>query len=162
MYLRRANIPKWDRDVDMADKLTQAERSALMGKVRSTGNRSTEGRVEAALNNAGIEGWEKHPPIEGKPDFFFPIQSVLLFVDGCYWHGCPLHVRYPADNADYWRKKILRNQQRDTHVRRKLRQQGYHVMRVWEHELKNDRWLTRLHKLLVRIRKYQEQQLGDE
>lgn len=133
------------------DTLSPAERSALMAKVRATGNAATEGRVEAALRGTGIEGWEKHPVLPGKPDFYFPAQRLLVFVDGCYWHGCPLHVRYPQTNADYWHVKIERNRRRDNRYRRQLRERGYHVMRVWEHDLKQGTWLKRLRAMLRRI-----------
>lgn len=135
----------------MADKLSTVARSALMAKVRATGNRSTEGRVEAALSEAGITGWEKHPPLLGKPDFYFPGTRLVMFVDGCYWHGCPHHVRFPQAQADYWRDKIDRNRRRDNRLRRRLRQQGYHVMRVWEHDLKQDIWIKRLRAFLRTI-----------
>lgn len=137
-------------DMFSIDPLSPAERSALMRKVKGTGNRTTEACVEAALLAAGIGGWEKHPALPGKPDFFFPAQRLLLFVDGCYWHGCPRHVRYPQARADYWRAKIDRNRRRDNRVRRALRAQGYHVMRVWEHDLKADVWLKRLQAMLRR------------
>lgn len=135
----------------MTDKLSKAERSAIMAKVKSTGNRSTEAVVEAALIEAGIEGWEKQPPLLGKPDFYFPAHRLVVFVDGCYWHGCPKHVRMPASNVAYWNSKIDRNCRRDNRYRRKLRQQGYHVMRVWEHDLKRDTWLKRLKSMLRRL-----------
>jgi len=134
----------------MVDRLSKAERSALMAKVKSTGNRSTELRVEAALTAAGIDGWEKHPPLLGKPDFYFPAARLVLFVDGCYWHGCPRHVRFPKAQADYWRAKIDRNRRRDNRIHRALRKQGYHVMRVWEHDLSRDSWVKRLAALLRR------------
>ncbi len=134
----------------MVDPLSPEARSALMGKVRSTGNRSTEGRVEAALTAAGVAGWEKHPDLPGKPDFHFSAHTLVLFVDGCQWHACPRRVRYPQANADYWRAKIDRNRRRDNRTRRHLRQQGYHVMRVWEHDLKGVTWLKRLRAMLRR------------
>lgn len=142
----------------MTDRLTAVERSALMAKVRSVGNRSTEGRVEAALRAAGVDGWEKHAPLPGKPDFYFPRYKLVVFVDGCQWHACPQHVRYPQANAEYWRTKLDRNRKRDNQLRRQLRAEGYHVMRVWEHDLKRDAWLKRLRAMLRRI----DAALGDE
>ncbi len=135
----------------MTDTFTTAERSAIMARVQSTGNRSTEVRVEKALNEAGIAGWEKHPAILGRPDFYFPDLRLVVFVDGCYWHACPRHVRFPKAQADYWRSKIDRNRRRDNRIRRKLRQNGYHVMRVWEHDLKYDAWLKRLLSMQRRL-----------
>ncbi len=135
----------------MIDSLTKAQRSELMAKVRATGNRSTEGRAEAALLSAGIENWEKHPSILGKPDFYFRELKLALFIDGCQWHACPLHVRYPKTNSEYWSTKLGRNRRRDNRVRRRLRQQGQHVMSVWEHDLRSDLWLKRLRSMLRRL-----------
>ena len=135
----------------IVDPLTPEQRSALMRKVKGTGNRTTEARVEAALLAAGVTGWEKHPALPGKPDFYFPAERLLVFVDGCYWHGCPQHVRYPQASADYWRAKIDRTRRRDNRVRRQLRAQGYHVMRVWEHDLGRETWLKRLLALRRRV-----------
>lgn len=137
----------------MVDPLNPAERAARMAKVRGSGNQSTEGRVEIALTQAGIVGWEKHPRnVPGKPDFFFPHQRLALFVDGCFWHACPIcNRRTPTARSDFWRTKIDENRRRDNRNRRQLRQRGYHVMRVWEHDLKKDTWLKRLRSTIRRI-----------
>lgn len=119
-----------------------------MAKVKGSGNKSTETKVEIALREAGIECWVKQPDLLGKPDFYFPNQKLAVFVDGCYWHGCPKHRRYPKKNADYWLGKIDGNRRRDNRVRRRLRKDGYHVMRIWEHDLKKTTWLKRLISML--------------
>lgn len=146
-----ARKPVTPHDPETRDKLSQAERSALMAKVRSTGNRSTEVRVEMALIDAGLTGWEKHPQLPGKPDFYFPGQALVVFVDGCFWHGCPRHVRFPQARAEYWQSKIERTRRRDNRLRRQLRRSGFHVMRVWEHDLEGGAWLKRLRSMLRRI-----------
>ncbi|MEI2618595.1 MAG: DNA mismatch endonuclease Vsr [Thermomicrobiales bacterium] len=135
----------------MVDPLTPADRSTLMAKVKSTGNRSTEMKAIAALDSADIGGWERHAHLPGKPDFYFPRDRLVVFIDGCFWHGCPQHVRYPQAHADYWREKIDRNRRRDNRVRRQLRADGFHVMRVWEHDLRSDTWVKRLLAMLRRI-----------
>ncbi len=136
------------------DPLNKAERSAQMARVRGKGNRSTEKKVEFALIEAGVGGWEKHPKgMVGKPDFFFPKHQLAVFVDGCFWHGCPVcKRRVPHSRANFWRNKIDETRRRDNRQRRKLRQQGYHVMRVWEHDLKRNTWLKRLRAMLERTR----------
>ena len=138
----------------MPDKLSAFERSTLMAKVRGKGNRSTEGRVEQALVHHGISGWIKHPSdVDGKPDFFFPSSRLAIFVDGSFWHSCPKCARrMPTARRDFWRAKISGNSKRDNRVRRKLRASGYHVMRVWEHELKTETWLKRLKTLRRRTK----------
>jgi len=72
-----------------------------------------------------------------KPDFVFSKQKVALFVDGCFWHGCPKHANMPRNNRDFWAKKLQGNKDRDKLVNRELRKLGWTVVRVWEHELKN-------------------------
>lgn len=134
----------------MADNITPKERSAQMAKVRSTGNRSTEMKVAAALKQAGIRGWEKHPEsIAGRPDFYFPKARLAVFVDGCFWHACPKCARrLPSSNAEYWNHKIDFNRRRDNRTRRQLRALGFHVVRIWEHDLRRKAWLWRLARVV--------------
>jgi DNA mismatch endonuclease (patch repair protein) len=133
----------------MADSISPKERSALMAKVRSTGNLSTEGKVEAALKKACIKGWKKHPKdIPGHPDFYFPKAKLVVFVDGCFWHACPRCGRLPSSNAEYWTPKIDSNRRRDNRTRRQLQARGFHVMRIWEHEVKCASWLQRLERMV--------------
>jgi DNA mismatch endonuclease (patch repair protein) len=56
-------------------------------------------------------------------------------VDGCFWHGCPKHASQPATNRAFWKKKLLRNKDRDRLVTRTLKKRGWHVIRIWQHEL---------------------------
>jgi len=138
------------------DPMRKARRSAQMGKVRSQGNQSTERQAELTLIDAGIQGWEKHPhKIPGQPDFFFPDYKLALFVDGCFWHACPICKRR-TPKTDFWRNKLEENCKRDNWVHRKLREEGYHVIRVWEHELKKDLWLKRLRAMIRRIERAME------
>jgi DNA mismatch endonuclease, patch repair protein len=122
-----------------------------MARVRSSGNRSTEVRVEDALGQSGITGWTKQTKdIEGKPDFYFPGTRLAVFVDGCFWHGCPTCCRMPKSRQEYWTPKIQGNVRRDRAVRRRLRSRGIHVMRVWEHDLRRGTWLRRLQRMIAR------------
>jgi len=70
-----------------------------------------------------------------KPDFIFRKLKLAVFVDGCFWHGCPKHFNQPANNREFWRRKLLSNKTRDALVTRTLRREGWRVLRVWEHEL---------------------------
>jgi DNA mismatch endonuclease (patch repair protein) len=111
--------------------------SGRMRAIKDRGNKSTEARIRAKLVRAGIRGWRMHPEgLPGKPDILFPRQRVVVFVDGCYWHGCPCCVRPRKVNSGYWTAKIEGNRRRDANNTRKLEEQGYRVVRVWEHELK--------------------------
>jgi DNA mismatch endonuclease (patch repair protein) len=67
-------------------------------------------------------------------DIAFPGQRVAVFIDGCFWHGCPQHHRLPKTHTDYWRDKIVRNTARDSRAGQTLEQAGWTVLRFWEHE----------------------------
>ncbi|MFY1677930.1 very short patch repair endonuclease [Streptomyces sp. WMMC905] len=69
-----------------------------------------------------------------KADLVFPGDRVAVFVDGCFWHGCPDHCRPAVRNADFWREKIDGNRARDAETNQKLLAAGWRVIRVWEHE----------------------------
>lgn len=118
------------------DKVATETRSRIMRAVRSRDNRSTERRLRASMVGAGIAGWTlgaKHLP--GRPDFAFLEAQVALFVDGCFWHGCPSCYRRPASSQEYWDSKVRKNAERDQRNIRALQQVGWIVLRVWEHEL---------------------------
>ncbi len=116
----------------MADVFTPEKRSSVMALIRSRGNRATELRLIALMRENRITGWRRHPSVFGKPDFVFHREKVAVFVDGCFWHGCPRHATKPADRAEWWAAKLARNGQRDREVTRTLRTAGWRVLRVWE------------------------------
>ena len=128
----------------MADVFTAAKRSEVMSLIRGSGNRSTELRAIALFRQGKIHGWRRGQPLPGKPDFTFLSHRLAVFIDGCFWHGCPRHFRAPASNADFWSAKISRNRQRDREVGRALRARGWKVIRVWEHEMRSERSRARL------------------
>jgi DNA mismatch endonuclease, patch repair protein len=123
----------------MADVFSKRKRSEVMAAIRSKGNRDTEMVLADIFRKNGLTGWRRHWPIPGKPDFAFPSNRVAIFVDGCFWHGCPQHGRKPSSNQIYWFAKLERNQNRDRIVARTLRQKKWKVLRIWEHELKNEK-----------------------
>lgn len=118
------------------DTLCREARSRNMAAIRSRGNRSTERALRARLIQAGIRGWRVcAQDIEGCPDFVFDAHRFTIFVDGCFWHGCPKCHRPPSSNTDYWTAKLARNRKRDRRVTETLRTSGWRVLRIWEHEL---------------------------
>lgn len=109
----------------------------LMQGVSGKGNRTTEARLRAGLARAGVRGWKiNYRPVTGTPDFFFPQEQVSVFVDGCFWHGCPTCGHIPKKRSSFWTAKIDRNRQRDDERSALLRKQGIRVLRFWEHDLK--------------------------
>jgi DNA mismatch endonuclease, patch repair protein len=117
----------------------RADRSAAMAAVKGRNNRSTEWRLRGALVAAGISGWYvRRRDVVGAPDFVFVDARLVIFVDGCYWHGCPRCGHYPATRASFWRAKLDGNRRRDRRNNRRLRRAGFAVLRYWEHELRED------------------------
>jgi DNA mismatch endonuclease, patch repair protein len=108
-------------------------RSALMSRIRSSRNATTEIRLLALLRAKRLNGWRRNYPLVGKPDFVFPAAKLAVFVDGCFWHGhgCGRNLT-PVRNASAWSDKITRNQRRDRRINRKLRSLGWSVVRIWE------------------------------
>ena len=117
--------------------MTREQRSRNMSAIRSQGNLTTEKRLASALRRHRITGWRRQLPLPGKPDFVFPKERVAVFVDGCFWHGCPKCHRLPDDNRSYWEEKVQKNRARDRRVARELRGCGWRVIRLWEHSLKS-------------------------
>jgi DNA mismatch endonuclease (patch repair protein) len=99
------------------------------------GNKDTELRLIALFRAHGISGWRRNHQLGGKPDFVFRKERLVVFVDGCFWHGCPAHATWPKQNAEFWRTKILGNRRRDLAVNRLLKKAGWRVVRIWEHAL---------------------------
>lgn len=119
------------------DRITPQARSSNMARIRSRGNYTTELRLKACLIRRGVVGWKVQPSeVFGQPDFVFPSLSLAVFVDGCFWHGCPRCGHLPKSNAGYWREKLKRNRRRDRRVTARLRKLGWLVLRVWEHEVR--------------------------
>lgn len=119
----------------MADIFTVEKRSLVMAAIRGRGNRTTEVRLASLLRRHRITGWRRHYALPGRPDFVFLRLRVAVFVDGCFWHGCPRHFKRPSSRQDFWDAKIAGNRARDHAVNRTLRRRGWMVIRIWEHAL---------------------------
>jgi DNA mismatch endonuclease (patch repair protein) len=145
----------------MPDVFTKAKRSEVMSRIRGRGNKDTELALAKLLRSHGITGWRRNQLVLGKPDFVFPHECVAVFVDGCFWHGCPKHSnpkkwvkknsmrssgvsRRGAESQRtgpsttlrtgkiFWREKMAANITRDWFVSRTLRRQGWRVVRIYE------------------------------
>lgn len=104
-----------------------------------TGRRDTapEVALRAELHRRGLRFRIDLPVIPGlrrRPDIVFTRARVAVFVDGCFWHGCPDHGTWPKNNAAFWREKIETNRQRDGDTDARFRAAGWMAERVWEHE----------------------------
>ena len=147
----------------MADIFTPRKRSAVMSALRSHGNAATALRLIALFRVHGITGWRRGASLQWKgeglklkafrvkPDFVFRPHRRAVFVDGCFWPGCPLHATQPKTNAAFWRKKIATNRTRDRLVTRSLRRLGWRVLRILEHELKRENTVRLVRRRLLHL-----------
>lgn len=99
-------------------------------------NTSPELKLRKMLWEAGIRGYRVHYKLPGKPDIVFTRKKTAVFVDGCFWHKCPVCFRPPATNAEFWNEKLQKNVERDQRVNRELEELGWTVLRFWEHEIR--------------------------
>ena len=114
------------------------KRSRIMRAIPSGGNRSTEVRFRLGMVRRGIRGWKLRPEgLVGNPDFYFPGIRLAVFVDGCFWHGCPLCGHIPKKNTSFWETKIHLNKLRDREKTHALRLRKIVVLRFWEHEVES-------------------------
>jgi DNA mismatch endonuclease (patch repair protein) len=147
----------------MVDTVSRKVRSQIMSRIRGTGNERTEKAVASMLRQAGIKGWRRHiairlPPTRAamsvasdgtkfkpsvRPDFVFPKQKVALFIDGCFWHGCPWCYTAPKSARAFWKRKVVTNRERDRYQTVALKMSGWTVVRMWEHQVPGRRDIRR-------------------
>lgn len=120
----------------MADVFNQQQRSQIMQKVKSHGNKSTEMCLISVFEENGITGWRRNYSVKGHPDFVFLQKRIAIFVDGCFWHGHDCRNTRPAANKEYWDKKRERNIRHDQEITALFESRGWTVIRIWECELK--------------------------
>lgn len=144
---RAANLAEgwnlaWRKGLLTEEPLTEgswASSAAVRASMRGNRNRDTkpELRLRSLLHKRGLRYRVASRPLPGlrrTADVVFPRLKVAVFVDGCYWHGCPEHLRASTKNAEFWRAKIEGNRARDAETDRLLGEAGWTVIRVWEHE----------------------------
>jgi DNA mismatch endonuclease (patch repair protein) len=106
--------------------------SRIQGK-----NTKPEVLLRKALWTSGLR-YRLRAKLPGRPDIAFTKVKVAVFIDGCFWHRCPIHGVMPKSNADFWKTKLNGNVKRDRKNEAKLRQQGWHVLRFWEHQVEEE------------------------
>jgi len=118
------------------DTVSKKQRSYIMSQIRGT---KTKPELIVKRN---IDGRKlRYPPkgIPERPDFANKTKKVAVFIDGCFWHKCPRCYKPPKSNKKYWKAKIERNTKRDRHVNRKMKKDGWTVIRFWEHQVKENK-----------------------
>ena len=119
------------------DKITKEQRSKIMSKIRNKWT-SPEKLLHNKLKGLKIKH-KMHPAIYGKPDILLNSSKTVIFIDGCFWHGChTCNNKKPSTNKKFWINKIKKNIKRDAHVIRRLKKDGFKIIRIWEHDIKNN------------------------
>lgn len=112
---------------------TTPDVSARMKRVR-TSRTSAEREVEKVLRRVGLRYKRNTKSLPGTPDFLIKEENLAVFVDGCFWHGCPRCFSGTKRNRKWWNEKILANKRRNKRVDARLRKLGYRVIHIWEHD----------------------------
>jgi DNA mismatch endonuclease (patch repair protein) len=136
----------------MADMFDQQKRSEIMSKVHST-DTTPEICVRKLLHSMGYRFRLQRRDLPGNPDIVLPKYRTVIFVHGCFWHGCPTcrHAKIrPQSNSEYWEKKLNRTLERDKQNQLLLKQFGWRVLVIWECETRK----KRLEELSQKIRSF--------
>jgi DNA mismatch endonuclease (patch repair protein) len=118
----------------MSDIWSQSKRSQVMSKIRGSDTRP-EILLRKALFRLGYRFRANSSALPGRPDIVFVKRRIAVFVQGCFWHGCPIHYSAPEQNAEFWKRKLQMNRSRDERSFRALRASGWKVVLVWEHDV---------------------------
>jgi len=121
----------------MTDVLNKSQRSYNMSQIKSK-NTTPEIKLRKALFQNGIRGYKIHYNLYGKPDIVFTKYKLVIFIDGCFWHKCPKCFIKPETRTDFWMKKIESNKNRDKIINKKLSDEGWIVLRFWEHQIEKE------------------------
>lgn len=117
------------------DTVSKEVRSRIMSKIRGK-NTSPEKHLRKLLRNAKIPYRTGYKIGRYRPDAVIFTKRIAIYLDGCFWHGCPRCFRAPQSNVTYWGPKIKLNKARDKKANKLLKEKGWTVVRIWEHELK--------------------------
>ena len=115
-----------------------------MSAIRSKGNETTEVAAMRLFRKYKIIGWRRNQALLGKPDFVFPKGKLVVFVDGCFWHGHTCLKPRDSLKRGFWKEKIERNIERGKLVNKILRKDGWKVIRIWECEIEKKKYNKKL------------------
>lgn len=124
----------------MVDFVTKEKRSKIMSAIRSKGNQTTEVATIRLFKEYKIIGWRRNQALLGKPDFVFAKSRLVVFVDGCFWHGHSCLKPRDSLKKGFWKEKVERNIERGKLVNKMLRKDGWKVVRIWECEIEKKKY----------------------
>lgn len=120
----------------MTDRITKEQRSQVMKSIKAQS--LLENEVSKALWHKGVRFRKNVRSLFGNPDISIKKYKIVIFIDSCFWHACPIHGNIPKSNTDFWKDKLERNKERDLKVNAYYMDKAWTVIRLWEHELKED------------------------
>ena len=119
------------------DKHSKEQRHKNMQAIKAQ-NTKLENLVANFLWQKGYRFRKNVKDLEGKPDIAIKKYKLVIFIDSCFWHKCPLHYKAPMTNFEFWENKISKNQQRDNYITEYYLMKKWNILRIWEHELRED------------------------
>lgn len=117
----------------MTDTFSLSQRSMLMARIHSKWT-SPEKLIHNRLKGLKVRH-KMHPPLPGNPDVLMKDSRTVVFIHGCFWHKCPVCYSPPKSNVQYWSAKVERNVERDKAAKFHLRENGWRVVVLWEHDV---------------------------
>lgn len=120
----------------MVDTLSKEQRRKNMQAIRSQSK--LENQVSREIWKRGLRFRKNDKSLFGKPDISIKKYKIVIFIDSCFWHSCPIHGNMPKTNVEYWEKKLNKNIRRDLEVNQYYKEKGWNVLRIWEHNIKKD------------------------
>lgn len=120
----------------MADIMSKEQRSRTMSAIRAQSK--LENLFTKELWKRGLRFRKNVRKLRGTPDIVIQKYKIVIFIDSCFWHGCPIHFKRPKSNQEFWDKKISRNRERDKEVDEYYIEKGWNLKRIWEHEIRGN------------------------
>lgn len=120
----------------MTDRISKERRSKIMRSIRAQSK--LENTVSRAHWRKGLRFRKNDRSLYGTPDISIKKYKLVIFIDSCFWHRCPIHGTMPKTNTEFWENKLKRNVEHDQEVTAHYEEQGWTILRIWEHELKAD------------------------
>ena len=130
----------------MADRISREQRSRNMSRIRSR-DTSPELKMRKGLYRSGLRFRIQFG--KEKIDIAFPQYKIAIFIDGCFWHMCPIHSSIPKSSVKYWEEKLVRNLERSREKDARLESEGWRVVHIWEHSIEKD-----LEKCIIQVLSY--------
>lgn len=121
-----------------------------------------ENSVTHELWKKGIRFRRNVSELKGKPDIAIKKDKIVIFIDSCFWHMCPVHCKIPKSNVEFWMEKLIRNRERDLITTQFYKENNWSILRVWEHELRDDfeACINTIYEFIMEAKKSRVENLG--